>query len=318
MSLDRSTESLNSPSKDSFGSFTSYSWSRSNTVRKVNSIGSSTPCTVKEQGAVKRLSVDDLEVTTDRILDNLNVEHGGRDKLRKCLTDIAYRQSLDSISEYKAKTSFSSQRPPSRECSSFESSASSDCTECALQTGTGDSNLKGTTLSENSSCYLSWIESLNSEYLSNASITDVASVDGKAGEWNNFWLNYNNARNRYSQQNSFSCSMSTSDNTADDFIDSKIADNIQKEQFSENPSDLFYMTRSEILETIKCCQKIIEVLQSALSKTADNTRNNSNYIMSKRTVSVYFVINVFSITCLVYFLFRVLLQKLAWILIDIP
>lgn len=287
MSLDRSPESLYSPSKDNFVPFaSSYRWSRSNTVRKVNSVGPSSPsCNREETGAIKRSSLDDTEVTTRRILDHLNVEHGGGEKLRKYLTDNTYRQSLESISEYKTKTSFISQRPSS----SFESS-SSDCTDYALRTVAGDANAnnKSTILSESSS-YLSWIESLNSEYLTNASMTDAVAADGKAGEWNNFWLNYNNASSRPLQQNSFSYSMST-DNTTDDFLDAKSASSVQKE-IVENPGDLFYMTRSEILETIKCCQRIIEVLQTVLNKTNEmrtenSTRNNSmNYIIPQRSVS---------------------------------
>lgn len=289
MSLDRSTESLDSPSKDNFVPFASYRWTRSNTVRKVNSIGSSTPSsyTAKEENSTaKRLSADDIEVT-QKILDNLNVEHGGREKLRKCLTDSAYRQSLESISEYKPKISFASQRLPSRECSSFESS-SSDCTDYASKIVAGDSNTnnKSTILSDSSS-YLSWIESLNSEYLTTTSTGEAIATDGKAGEWNNFWLNYNNARNICLKQNSFSCS--TPDNTADDIVDARSTNSVQKEPSIENPSDLFFLTRSEILETIKCCQKIIEVLQTVLNKTSetktDNTRKHSSYAIQQRSVS---------------------------------
>lgn len=287
MSLDRSTESPNSPSQDNFVPFASYRWSRSNTVRKVNSIGSSTPSHTKEDTPVKRTSVDDIDVTAKRILDHLNVEHGGGEKLRKYLVDNAYRQSLESISEYKPKTSFVSQRPSSRDCSSFESS-SSDCTiDYALRTAAADSNSnKSAQHLSDSPSYLSWIESLNTT----SSATEAFATDGKAGEWNNFWLNYNNVRNRYLQQNSFSCSMSTSDNVTDDFTDAKSSrSSIQKEASVEHPGDLFYLTRAEILETIRCCQKIIEVLQTVMNKTSESKSSNSarssaSYIIPQRAV----------------------------------
>lgn len=276
MSLDRDSESSSSPSKDSSIPFATYRWSRSSTVRKVNSIGSSAPTRAKEESSIKRASVDDLEITARRMLDHLNVEHCGSEKLRKYLAENAYRQSLESISEYKTKKSFVSQRPPS---SSFESS-SSDCTDYILKTAVADA----TVLSESSS-YLSWIESLNSEYLAGA-------AEGKTGEWNNFWLNYNNARNRYlRQQNSFNYSMSTSENTTtDEFLDAKGSGSIQKEPSIENSGDLFYMTRSEILETIKCCQRIIELLQTVMNKTADiktdSIRKDSGYFTQQQRVSL--------------------------------
>lgn len=270
MSLDRSTESLNSPSKDNFVPFASYKWSRSNTVRKVNS----TPTYTNEE-VIKRTSVDDIEVNARRVLDNLNVEHCGSEKLRKYLSESTYRQSLESISEYKAKNSFASQRPPS---SSFES-LSSDCTDYVLRTATADPNNKSTLLSESSS-YLSWIESLNSENCTAAAAETFTTADAKAGEWNNFWLNYNNARNLYlQQQNSCSCNSMSEHAAADEFLDASSSRmTIQKEPSVEYPGDLFYMTRSDMMETIKCCQQIIEILQTAMNKTLEHTRTDSGYI----------------------------------------
>lgn len=263
MSLDRSSDGSSSPSKDD--KFASHKWSRSNTVRKVNS----TPNYTKEEAiTVKRTSVDDTEVTTRRIFDNLNVEHS--EKLRKYLLENTYRQSLESISEYKTKESFATQHLPSR---SFES-PSSDCTDYMLKTtaAADANNSKNVILSESSS-YLSWIESLNSD---NLTATEVfTTTDGRTGEWNNFWLNYNNARNLYlRQQNSCSCnSISTTDNTAatDEFLDAR---SIQKEpSLAHNPDDLLYMTRADMLETIKCCQKIIEILQNAMKTRVDSARD---------------------------------------------
>lgn len=274
MSLDRSPESNRSSSQESFAS---YRWTRSGTVRKVKSIGSSSASFIREEASAKRSSMDDIEVTTKRILDNLNVDQGG-DKLRKCLMDSPYRQSLESISEYKMKMSFTP-----KGASSFDSS-SSDCADFAVKTTAPDlnANNKGTVLSESSS-YLSWIESLNSDYLANASTTEAITADAKTGEWNNFWLNYNNVRNKYLQQNSFSC-MST-DNTEDH----SSAASVQKEaaEEAESAEDVFYITRTEILETIKCCQKIIDVLQIAMKRTDVKTdsKNDTNYSIPQRTVS---------------------------------
>lgn len=300
MSFDRSsTESLNSPTKDNF---VPYRWSRSNTVRKVNSIGSSTPIAFanKEENVVtmKRASADDIDVSNARrMFENMNVEHcfNRSEKLRRSWTENTYRQSLDSISEYKRKNSFTI--PPSRECSSFESS-SSDCTDYTLRTA------DLTLLTEHSE-YLSWIESLSSDYFTNATQaeTDSTITDGKAGEWNNFWLNYNNARNLYlQQQNSYSYN---SVPTSEEFLEANInSSNIKKEPSIENPDDLFYMTRAEMLETIKCCQKIIEVLQEVMNKTTavkvDDIKNDSSHnngqqkkvsvSFSKKKKNIYYIL----------------------------
>lgn len=55
------------------------------------------------------------------------------------------------------------------------------------------------TIQSPGSSYLTWIESVKSDYFGSAitAMEPNVDVDGKVGEWNNFWLNYNNARSRY-------------------------------------------------------------------------------------------------------------------------
>lgn len=119
---------------------------------------------------------------------------------RTLIIDVIFRHSLDSISEHKTRRSFSptSLLTTSRECSSLDSS-SSEQTDNALRSlsdNAGDEKEK--TIQSPSSSYLTWIESVNSEYFGSAiSTADVDHLDNKVGEWNNFWLNYNNARGRY-------------------------------------------------------------------------------------------------------------------------
>ncbi|RZC40901.1 tramtrack, beta isoform-like [Asbolus verrucosus] len=199
------------------------------------------------------------------------------DRYRKSL-DSTYRLSLESISEYKTKSSFSTASfYPSRECSSMDSS-SSDCTDYAVRSTT-ETNKDDKTLMSPGSSYLSWIESVNSEYFGSATTTaDVADVDNKVGEWNNFWLNYNSARSRY--LSSPYLSTSNEDRTGDELSDAKSTCSTQREFTEKMASEQIVLSVDEINEAIKCSQRITEILQNALKRTEqefDDSKNDSYY-----------------------------------------
>ncbi|KYB26005.1 hypothetical protein TcasGA2_TC034027 [Tribolium castaneum] len=187
--------------------------------------------------------------------------------------------SLESISEYKTKSSFStSSLYPSRECSSMESS-SSDCTDYAVRSTT-ETNREEKTLMSPGSSYLSWIESVNSEYFGSATTTtaEVSDVDNKVGEWNNFWLNYNSARSRY--LSSPYLSTSNEDRTGDELSDAKSTCSTQREFTEKMSLEQVMLTVDEINEAIKCAQRITEILQNALKRSEhefDDSKNDSYY-----------------------------------------
>nr|XP_015837970.1 PREDICTED: uncharacterized protein LOC103313901 [Tribolium castaneum] len=189
------------------------------------------------------------------------------------------RLSLESISEYKTKSSFStSSLYPSRECSSMESS-SSDCTDYAVRSTT-ETNREEKTLMSPGSSYLSWIESVNSEYFGSATTTtaEVSDVDNKVGEWNNFWLNYNSARSRY--LSSPYLSTSNEDRTGDELSDAKSTCSTQREFTEKMSLEQVMLTVDEINEAIKCAQRITEILQNALKRSEhefDDSKNDSYY-----------------------------------------
>lgn len=197
-------------------------------------------------------------------------------RYRKSL-DSSYRRSLESISEYKTKHSFSSASLfLSRDASSVDSS-SSDCTDCAMRTA---EIAKDKTFVSASSSYLSWIESVNSEYFGSANHSggDVVDVDAKVGEWNNFWLNYNSNNNRYLSSPYLSIS---NEEKLEDLSDAKSTTSTQREFTDKQFSlDQIVLSHEEVLETIRCAQRITEVLQNAIKRNEsdfDESRNDSYY-----------------------------------------
>ncbi|XP_063911401.1 uncharacterized protein LOC135128425 isoform X3 [Zophobas morio] len=193
-------------------------------------------------------------------------------------TETTVRQtlSLESISEYKTKSSFSAASLyPSRECSSMESS-SSDCTDYAVRSTTDTKDEK--TLMSPGSSYLSWIESVNSEYFGSATSTaEVTDVDNKVGEWNNFWLNYNSARSRY--LSSPYLSTSNEDRTGDELSDAKSTCSTQREFTEKTANEQVMLSVDEVNEIIKCSQRITEILQNGLKRAEeyDDSKNDSYY-----------------------------------------
>lgn len=130
-----------------------------------------------------------------------------------------------------------------------------------------------------SSSYLSWLESVNSEYfetvISNEpgestliilthNITHIFSnsdhdVDNKVGEWNNFWLNYSNSRLcQLSTEQTFS-SDGIFDKTVDDQSEERKSLSTQRDVTEKNSLECVILTVDEVLQvTIVTIEKITQ------------------------------------------------------------
>lgn len=206
------------------------------------------------------------------------------DKYRRSI-DSTYRHSLESISEYKTKRSFSSCIYPSREGSSLDSTTS-DYTDYIRRHSSDTYNAKDLdkTFISPSASYLSWIESVNSEYMGNSlSNADVVDIDNKVGEWNNFWLNYNSPHNRY--VSSHYNKLSNEDKTADEFSDCKSTCSTHRDFTEKISGDQVVLSYDEITEILHSAQKITDILQKAIKRNdeIDRSRNDSYY--SQHSVS---------------------------------
>ncbi|KAJ8922370.1 hypothetical protein NQ315_004313 [Exocentrus adspersus] len=208
--------------------------------------------------------------------------------------DSSFRHSLDSISEYKARRSFSPTSllsNTSREFSSLDSS-STEQTDNALRSLT-DSVVedKDKTIPSPNSSYITWIESVNTEYfgstVTTAEVNGVDTVDNnKVGEWNNFWLNYNNARGRYLSSPYLNEEENRQEPDDVDVSEAKsTCSTTHRVLTDKNSGDYITLTLDEIQEAVKCTQRTLEILQNALRRNDQdienlNVENNSYYTES--------------------------------------
>ncbi|KAJ8970436.1 hypothetical protein NQ314_001231 [Rhamnusium bicolor] len=221
-------------------------FTRTGTVRRVSS------ASLKKEKEPVNL-VNSNEDTENNVILSKSPEQVINTRYRKSL-DSTFRHSLDSISEHKTRRSFSPTSlltSTSRDCSSQDSS-SSEQTDNALRSSSDNVEERDKTIQSPSSSYLTWIESVNSEYFGSAvSTTEATDVDNKVGEWNNFWLNYNNARGRY---------------LSSPYLN--VEDKITK-----NSSEYITLTIEEIHEAVKCTQRVTEILQNALRRNDQDIEN---------------------------------------------
>lgn len=193
---------------------------------------------------------------------------------------MAYRRSLESISEYKTSGSY----PSLRQTRSHHSadSSSPDYTDY-LNRYIPSTDVNPERIFTDSSSYFSWIDSLNSEY-PDATPNDPQQqfLDNKSGEWNNFWLNYNNARNKYTSSPAVT-THSANVSSPEEFSDARSSINTAKEQ-PENDGDHFYLTKAEITESLECCQKLTELLQNALKRSENDSRDASRFVSPQNSV----------------------------------
>ncbi|KAL3284907.1 hypothetical protein HHI36_019041 [Cryptolaemus montrouzieri] len=248
-----------------FGSAAPILLSRTGTVRRANSF---------RRDSTKSISNEDIvTIKSDKISEQISTP----ERYRRSL-DSTYRHSLESISEYKTKSSFSScSFFPSRGCSSIDSPYS-DCTDYATRSST-DTNKDGSkTLETPESSYLSWIESVQCEYFGSGGNAELSDAENKVGEWNNFWLNYQNSRSGYVSSvyyNSVS-QYSQDEKTVEDFSDAKSSCSTHKDFTDRNFGETITLSIDDANEILKCSQKITDLLQNALKKNTDNTDYSRN------------------------------------------
>lgn len=199
------------------------------------------------------------------------------EKEQRRLENMAYRRSLESISEYKTSSSYSSLRQTRTHHSA--DSSSPDYTDY-LNRYIPSTDVNTERIFTDSSSYFSWIDSLNSEYLD--ATPNEQFIDNKSGEWNNFWLNYNNARNKY-MSSPVVTTQSANVSSPEEFSDARSSINTTKEQ-PENEIEHFYLTKAEITESLECCQKLTELLQNALNRTENDSQNTSRFVSSQNSV----------------------------------
>lgn len=263
-----------------------------NNNKESNGFSDSTPIKLNRSATVRRVitppSKKEEITTTDDILIPVVVS---TEKYRRSI-DSSYRHSLESISEYKTKRSFSSCLYPSRDGSSIDST-SSDCTDYLRRSSTETCTAKDFDRSfvSPSTSYLSWIESVNSEYFGTSlSNNDIVDVDNKVGEWNNFWLNYNSPHNRY--LSTHYNKLSNEDKTADDMSDCKSTCSTHREFNEKISTEHTVLSYDDMSEIIHCAQRITDILQKALKRNdeVEHSRNDSYY--SQPSVSYFdFLIN---------------------------
>lgn len=265
---------------------------RSATVRRA----SSASLRNKQDSFAK--SQDDLTVPV-----NPPPERGYRRSL-----DSTYRQSLESISEYKPKNFVSSTSlGPTPYRDNLESTCS-DCTDYATRSATVERDGmhdNRTFQSPSSASYLSWIESVNAATISATSATPTKlpnsanstldeknmDVDSKVGEWNNFWLNYNNPHTRYMTSPHVGNSTTCDDRTGDDVSDCKSTCSTQREFNEKLAGEQVVLTFDEVQEALNCAQRVVDILQKAIKRSDNDVelfiergRHDSYY--STHTVSI--------------------------------
>ncbi|CAH0546644.1 unnamed protein product [Brassicogethes aeneus] len=234
--------------------------------------------TLNRSGTVRRVSNtskrDDENKDNEEEMENVNtkLERMSPDavvpeKVRRSM-DSSYRQSLESIHEYRAKTSFSSASTgPTR--GSIDST-SSEVTDIAQD--------KDPDKTSQTASYMSWIES---EYFGSSSIhsEDYHEYDSKVGEWNNFWLNYTSARSNFNNNPYFN--LSTETKKVCDLSEAKSTCNTQREFMDKNPSNSVMLTVDELNESVKCSQRITEILQNALRRNDQDLEDSINSYYSQ-------------------------------------
>uniref|UniRef100_A0A6P7FE24 Uncharacterized protein LOC114327259 n=1 Tax=Diabrotica virgifera virgifera TaxID=50390 RepID=A0A6P7FE24_DIAVI len=193
--------------------------------------------------------------------------------------DSTFRRSLESISEHKTKRCFSptcTLSTASRCSSSLESFSSEHENPTKNSINNKNENEEEKLVQSPASSYLSWIESVNNEFIDTATTTEVkptevSEIDNKVGEWNNFWLNYNSARSRYMS----SAYLSADEKAIDDVSDAKSSNSTHRELGEKPPGEYVLLTLEEAHEAIKYSKRLTEIFQTALVRN-DHDCENSN------------------------------------------
>lgn len=249
------------------GSTASMLLSRTGTVRRANSF---------RRDSTKSISNEDIVFKRERIGDHFPTP----EKWRRSL-DSTHRHSLESISEYKAKHSFSNASFFQTRTYSSIDSPYSDCTDYATKTCSAETKKPENNLVTPESSYLSWIDSVQKEYFGKgAKNAELSDAENKVGEWNNFWLNYQNSRSGYVSSliyNSVS-QYSRDDKVGDELSDARSSCSTQKDFTDKNFGDTVTLSVEDASEILKCSQRITEIMLGAIKKNGDSrdfSRNGS-------------------------------------------
>ncbi|XP_044765001.1 uncharacterized protein LOC123321454 [Coccinella septempunctata] len=244
------------------GSTASMLLSRTGTVRRANSF---------RRDSTKSISNEDIVIKREKIGEHFNTP----EKLRRSL-DSTHRHSLESISEYKAKHSFSNSSFFQTRTSSSIDSPYSDCTDYATRSS-AEVSKPDKNIATPESSYLSWIESVQNEYFGKGcKNADVSDAENKVGEWNNFWLNYQNSRSGFVSSviyNSVS-QYSRDDKIGDELSEPRSSCSTQKDFTDKNFGDTVTLSVEDASEILKCSQRITEIMLGAIKKT-DGSREFS-------------------------------------------
>ncbi|KAL1502318.1 hypothetical protein ABEB36_007482 [Hypothenemus hampei] len=181
-----------------------------------------------------------------------------------------YRHSLAAISERRsARNSLSNESGKSMHHSSMDSSSDST-TDIQKYSNKTQTRLEKDSISSISSSYLSWIESVNSEYFGSVSCNPpiiVQEVDNKVGEWNNFWLNYSTARlNNVSTDQTFISDVV--EKSTEQFDDDKSPDSTQQDFTEKNSFECVTLTAEE---------RISEILRNSMKRSEAGEGSNESY-----------------------------------------
>ncbi|KAJ8969469.1 hypothetical protein NQ317_015284 [Molorchus minor] len=247
---------------------------RTSTVRRANT----TPVKKEKESLNIINGNEDMQDTVSNKIPEQSISHRYRKSLDSTFRYVEnntyiFRNSLDSISEHKIR-SFSPSfytNSTSRDCSSLDSS-SSELVDNAVRSSSGYGDENNKTLQSPSSSYLTWIESVNTEYFGTESAvpsSDRVEGDNKVGEWNNFWLNYNNARGEYLSNSH----LNAEDKMADDISEVKSSCSTHRELTEKTSGEYITFTLEEIQEAMKCTQRITEILQNALRRNDQDAEN---------------------------------------------
>ncbi|XP_074038464.1 uncharacterized protein isoform X2 [Leptinotarsa decemlineata] len=243
---------------------------RSGTIKRASSLSLQNEKNTSGNGNIKEEPQKNVRVLSR--LERVNSFEQNIGSRYRLSLDSSFRRSLESISEHKTKRSFSPTFSLSRNSkySSSLESFSSDQTDYATRSTTDVKEEK--TIQSPASSYLSWIETVNSEFFESVCSETLSNdFDNKVGEWNNFWLNYNSARNPY-----LSGSYRSVVEKGDDNSDARSSGSTQKDISDRNSGEYISLSVNEVHEIINHSKKITEILQKALTRNDQELDNSNN------------------------------------------
>ncbi|XP_066149025.1 uncharacterized protein [Euwallacea fornicatus] len=231
-------------------------------------------------GTVVRRATTNVPFREDRVTSTSSTEDDDLPPAEKNRKESQYRHSLAAITEKRNIKHLAAEfGKGSRAAMSLDSSTAHNTTNDPPIFFNNLLEHEDKSVSHTSSSYLSWIERVNSEYFDSVvPNTSVQDVDNKVGEWNNFWLNYSNARLRHlSTEQTFSSDGLFEKTVDDQEEDRKSLASSQRDVTEKNSMEYVMLTMDEVQETLKCSQRISEILQNAMKRSEPDEGSNESY-----------------------------------------